>query len=102
MLIGLSLSACVQDIATHKVEYADVLGIVAGTRFDTFEAFEEVLRQYAEHHWDKRYVDMCITVCRRLLADGKIYQPRLEGGIGPTGIRARHWVEVPQGGEKSS
>lgn len=88
MVIGLSVSFCVRDIATGKVAYDDVAKIIAGTRVPEGE-WEEVIGRYNQVYWRK--LPEAEAIFRRLLAEGKVTQPRLETGMAPY-IGQGHWV----------
>ena len=81
-MIGLSVSFCVSEIAAGKVSLADVEKIVAGTNAPTPEAWEKIVKQYRDMYW-RDNPDECERIFRQLLAEGKIKQPRVEGGRPP-------------------
>ena len=95
-MIGLSVSFCVLDIATGKMAIEDVEKIVGSTRAATPEDWEQVISQYMETYWSW---DGCKpaegeAICRKLLAEGKIEQPRLENDYNyPWLGNRKHWVE---------
>ncbi len=80
-MIGLSVSFCVRDIASGKVSIDDVEKIIAGTCVSTPEHWEEVIKSYMESYWSfggqESTPEACEQICRQLLAEGKIEQPRL-------------------------
>ena len=76
-MIGLSLSFCVRDIADGTVKEADVAIIVAGTGCPTLEDWDIVLEGYASVYW-LQHPERSVAIARRLIAAGKIYQPKLE------------------------
>ena len=78
MKIGLSLSFCVQDIIEGKMDINDVAFIYSGTKAKTKEQWDDVLTHYADCYWQYNKM-MGMTIARRLLNDGMIIQPRLEG-----------------------
>jgi hypothetical protein len=81
-MIGLSVSFCVRDIVAGKVPLADVEKIIAGTNAPTLEVWEGVVKHYRDVYW-RNNPDECERVFRQLLAEGKIHQPRVEGGRPP-------------------
>ena len=80
MVIGLSVSFCVRDIARGKVAYDDVAKIVAGTKVPDGD-WEDTIRRYNEIYW--RELPEAEGIFRRLLAEGKVTQPRLTTGKAP-------------------
>ena len=91
MKVGLSLSRCVRDIVECRVDYDDVLVIIARTNFDPHNDnhWSGIFEGYrygglsnpewagAEPHMDDSEVsDMYRNVCVRLYDGGKIHQPR--------------------------
>jgi len=91
MKVGLSLSRCVRDIVECRVDYDDVLVIIARTDFDPHNDnhWSGIFEGYrygglsnpewagAEPHMDDSEVsDVYRKVCVRLYDGGKIHQPR--------------------------
>ncbi len=72
---GLSISQCILAIVEGKVPEELVVHIEGGT---CFEDLQELGRQYAEKYW-KDLAGPALVVFNRLLAAGRISQPRLEG-----------------------
>jgi len=79
MLIGLSVSQCVRDIATGKVDERYVAYIIGGTAHEDEEAFKEACVRYGDGAW-RDCAPEAITVAARLYTQGRIWQPRLGGG----------------------
>ena len=75
-MIGLSISGCVLDICKGKMKMEDVEKIVAGTCCPNEEIWDRVIDIYKDSSWlgHERKAE---TILRRLIADGKIEQPRL-------------------------
>lgn len=98
MLIGLSLAQCIADIVNGEVAYSQVLRIYTNTAFDNSEAWESmVLGEYMYDNWRRRLysrkrLSEAVDVFRRLLAEGKIRQPRLTHRKAPLWER-RAWVQ---------
>lgn len=107
MRIGLSLSRCVRDIVLGRVDYNDVLVVIARTKFDPLDdtQWENIWRWYggggsvnslwSAPEWaeftdaDKPRVR---SVCVSLLNDGKLHQPRM---FGARATRLPHyWLET--------
>ena len=90
-MIGLSASCCVRDIVRGEVKLEEVEKIIAGTRGDSPEAIDEIIRQYRRIEW-RENPDEAERIFRHLLDAGKIEQPKLKGGRGPW-IGDGWWVE---------
>jgi len=78
MYKGLSLSLCVKDIASNLISYDEVEQIVAATNATTDEVWSRVFSTYAQASWCAQ-PEQCIQIARRLIAEGKIDQPRTRG-----------------------
>lgn len=76
-VIGLSLSFCVKDILSGDVPEQDVECVVASTRARNEQDWDEVIARYRQVYWVSD-PDRGEAICRRLLAAGKIQQPRLQ------------------------
>jgi hypothetical protein len=96
MLIGLSLSFCVSDLAGGLVSLREVSKITTGTCYRTEEEFEAGIERYAQMlsgPWKEDTIN-CKVIARYLWATGKIEQPRLVGlGMDGPDISAGHWIE---------
>ncbi len=108
-MIGLSVSACVRDLATGKVAMADVEKIVGGTRIRSWKNMKILIKQYLRSYWLKKPVE-CEIMMRQLISNTKrakrgrdprgpiIEQPRLKkGGRAPclaTEHGIIHWVNT--------
>ena len=90
MKVGLSLSRCVRDIFEGKVDYNDVLVIIARTKFHPLNEgdWEEIWQGYTSggafnnSEW-RKYKDHEIEfkeIVQRLHVDGKLHQPRMTSG----------------------
>ncbi len=88
-LIGLSLSFCVADIVRGTVEFEKVDKIVTATAAGPAE-WDGLLDEYKRIYWDFN-PDECERVARKLMTEGKIEQPRLEGKEARN-IAAGHWL----------
>lgn len=91
-LTGLSLSYCVKDIVAGRVPYDAVDHIVASTAAASPAAWDELIAQYKNVYWHV-HQDEADRVVRRLLAEGKIDQPRLRGQEHHS-IASGHWMDV--------
>ena len=76
-MIGLSVSRCIRAILEGEVRLEDVEKIIAGIRASDEEAWDFVIREYRERHWDLD-PDGGEEICCQLIAKGKIEQPRLQ------------------------
>ena len=91
MKIGLSLSFCIADIINGKVSEGSVAKIIAGTMCNTLDDWRKVEESYRDVYW-KTNPDLGSAIMYRLLAFGKVEQPRLEGKRVPH-IRHGHWID---------
>lgn len=90
-MIGLSLSFCIQDIISGTVRESDVEEIISSTLARTPQDWHHVVSRYRDTYW-RSNPDEGEAIFNRLLAAGKITQPRLEGSAGHS-ISRGHWVE---------
>ena len=90
-MVGLSVSFCIRDMVSGKVDPAVVEKIVAGTKASTPEEVEALIKGYRQTYWDE-CPDGAEQVFRQMLAEGKIVQPRVDGKPAPM-IAGGHWVE---------
>ena len=88
-MIGISLSFCVRDMAKGQAP-AVVEKIITGCRATDAKAWDYIIAQYKELYW--KGLDNAETICRQLIADGKIVQPRLTRNKAPY-VGQIHWVE---------
>jgi hypothetical protein len=90
ILIGLSLSGCIKDMATGVVDPCQVKFIFAGTNWKFPEMIEEAIERYSEVFWED-----CLPKAARILREfvdcGKIFQPRNYGLPAPN-IAQGHWA----------
>lgn len=77
-MIGLSVSLCIKDIADGKFDIGDVEKIVAGTMCQKNSDWEEVIQSYRTIYW-RNNPDECERILHQLLAEDKVYQPRVNG-----------------------
>jgi hypothetical protein len=83
--IGGSLSICVFDIARGAIAFDEVEKISSGTRVKNAQDWDGVLQTYARGAWDfgdtpsarSAFQESCIDIAKRLIAEGKVEQPRL-------------------------
>lgn len=77
-MIGLSLSFCIADVCRGIVPLKDVERIDTSTAAPDMETWEELISQYKKIYW-RDFPEEAERITRQLLAEGKIYQPRLDG-----------------------
>lgn len=77
VLIGLSVSFCIRDIAWGKVELGDVRCIMAGTCARSMQDWQFVADEYCRVYWKDCAEDACM-ILNHLLHENLIVQPRLE------------------------
>jgi|GEM_PF-2111518 hypothetical protein len=93
--VGLSLSLCVADILRGKVKEEEVKEIIAGTRAQDKEAFDELVRSYQFIYWNDD-PEAGAAIAHRFYAAGKIKQPRLEKEFASHNIADGHWLREDQ------
>jgi hypothetical protein len=102
MKVGLSMSRCVRDIYEGKVDYDDVLVIVARTKFHPLNEgdWDAIWSGYTTRsgmsypEWEQ-YSDKEAEfkdIVQRLHVDGKLHQPRMTGGMPVR--RKEIWLET--------
>jgi len=77
-MVGISLSGCVSSIVRGEIDYGDVEKIIASTAAPDDSSWEKVINNYKVLVW-RKYPEQAGDIARRLWAQGKIEQPRLEG-----------------------
>ena len=75
---GKSLSFCIKDIISGKVNIDDVSAISAGTNIPDSDALDQVIKQYRKSYW-RDNPDLGEETCRKLFSEKKVLQPRLRG-----------------------
>ncbi|MFA5075878.1 MAG: hypothetical protein WC480_00445 [Patescibacteria group bacterium] len=95
-MIGLSLSWCIQDIIEGKVALDALDKIIAGTRCPNPVDWDRVIQRYRDQCWGAN-PDLAEKIVRRLLAEGRIEQPRLENDRHHPSVLQKNcvrWVEA--------
>lgn len=95
MLIGLSLSKCVRDIANGKVPINKVKKIIAGTKCRDDDSWDWLLREYSFFKWQG--FPEAVLIARQLRSEGKIEQPRVEGKRPPS-TASGWWIQEEEEG----
>ena len=110
MLVGLSLSRCIRDIADSKVSTDDVLCIISRTdfNFENSKSFESLWQVHSEPSlvnmlqplWHELDRDAVYSILDELWFDGKIHQPAQ--WVGSSQVRKQSpitWMEciIPPG-----
>ena len=75
-LIGLSLSMCVSAIINGQVNEDDVERIIAATKIQTEDDFNQVIAEYRTRYWSAD-PDRGEAIARRLVLEMRLDQPRL-------------------------
>ena len=93
-MIGLSVSLCVKDVIEGKMAIGDVEKIISRTACETTDAWDEVIARYKARFWHHA-PEKAETIIRRLIADGKVSQPRLAADEKMPDLHAvgGHWVK---------
>ena len=89
MKIGLSLSRCMRDIIEARVDYDDVLVIIARTDFDPYDEshWNGIWQGYRYGEWtdaepnlsEEEASEVYRDVAKSLYSNGKLHQPRKFG-----------------------
>jgi hypothetical protein len=90
-LIGLSLSLCIKDIITGKVDVASVEKIIANTRAQSDEDWETVMQSYCSIYW-KADPERARAIATQLRAEGRIEQPRVADRAYGHTTAGGHWI----------
>lgn len=94
--IGLSLSFCIKNIMQGEVREEEVGEIIAGTKAEKPEDWPAIIKSYRESYWYK-YPEEAEALFWRLLAAGKIRQPRVEkDDWSGHNIVKGHWITADQ------
>ncbi len=102
--IGLSLSQCIKDIANGYIHIDQVIGIIAGTNFnsDNTDQCYKIISMYSKTTWKGQIKSSCIDIFNHFLTKNLIIQPRKAGNPindiyttrpGPN-ISGGHWIPV--------
>jgi hypothetical protein len=89
-MIGLSLSFCVKDILTGKIDLSAVDKIITGTKIEKPEHMEEVVEHYSSVYWNRD--PKAISILNELWRSGRIEQPRVSGNEARN-ISQGHWLD---------
>lgn len=100
-LLGYSLSFCVKDIIDGKVYIGDVFGIEAGTDCRTQDDWDKVLRSYSGLYWASK-PRKAAKIARKLIAEGRVFQPRLHGDQPRNLADGVYWKELEEPIEEST
>lgn len=90
---------CIGDVIAGQVSEAEIHGIVAATAAETPEDIDKLMADYKEFYW-RDNPDMGEDLARRMLEDGRVYQPRLEGKPAPSPVPLR-WLGVVENWQES-
>ncbi len=77
MKIGFSFGRCIDDILNNRVEYSDVLLIVARTRLPSIEDIRPVVAYYVDDGYINGDLEEAVRIGEKLYRDGKLHQPRM-------------------------
>lgn len=76
-MVGLSMSFCIQDMVTGKMDMNNVQFLSTATKCPTPEAWEDVLNSYKKTYWRKN-PNEAEKLARYFIDAGLVIQPRLE------------------------
>lgn len=95
MLIGLSLSMCVGDIARGKIRIEDVAYILTGTApLTEHRTFNYVMTAYVKNYWQGHEFN-AMRIAHELNESGRLLFPRENNGP-VLSISAGHWLSCQQ------
>lgn len=92
-MVGLSLSLCIKDIMAGKVLESDVTKIITGTSARTEADWDRLCADYRRVYWRPFEGNAVVALVRRLRAQGKIVQPRLDNPDHWHSLSAGVWVD---------
>lgn len=92
MLVGLSLSACIYDIATGSIPEERVSEIIANTCASNNEELDLVIEDYKRIAW-RELPREAEDIIRRMWKKGLIKQPRVKDKNYAHFICCGHWIE---------
>ena len=92
--IGLSLSACIQDLVEGRLGNNIIVhAVICGSAFSPDNMFEEAFKHYSKRPWNKHSKEAYKAVFDAIPL---FIQPRLEG-LMPPNISKGRWIEIPTG-----
>lgn len=91
MLVGLSLSFCIQDIINGRVDLRNVSHLVCGTRCETRAQFDNVLHSYARSYWREKPT-LATLLAIDLWNRGLLVQPRVSTPFGAPVLSRGVWL----------
>lgn len=95
LLVGLSLSRCVLDIAKDPNRLNSVACIITGTKCSHPVEFSIALRHYAQWDWKDHNPERCVGIAQQLWTTNRIVQPRLLGQPLPDISTGEIWIQLP-------
>ncbi len=97
MKYGRSLSFCVKDILSGKVNKNDVGKIVTSTSFNDIKSWQDGIAQYYDSYWyDFATLKECQNLINWLIDNNKIEQPRLINGKIQALYKFENWADTYQ------
>lgn len=94
MKIGFSFGRCIDDILNKRVEYSDVLLIVARTLMREPDDIRDVVIHYINEGYIRGDLQEAVEIGQRLLKDGKLHQPRAFGARVPQVGNGEIWMDL--------
>jgi hypothetical protein len=93
MIIGLSVSGCIREMAAGKVDPASVTKIIGRTACWNPTQWDEILAMYRKYPWEE-FPEKAEQLAREFIAAGKVEQPRLDP-VNPRWVirKTRLWVK---------
>jgi len=96
MKYGRSLSFCVKDILSGRIDKNDVGMIVTSTSFKNPEMWRNGIESYQKSYWCDYSIEECTNLVNWLIENNKIEQPRSINGKVQTLFKNKHWADTYQ------
>ena len=96
MKYGRSLSFCVKDILSGKINKNDVGVIVTSTSFKNPEMWQKGIESYQNSYWYDYTLEECTNLINWLIDNNKIEQPRLTNGKVQALYKFSKWADTYQ------
>lgn len=94
MKIGFSFGRCIDDILNGRIEYSDVLLIVARTLMRNTDDIKDVIIHYVNEGYIRGDLQDAVDIGERLYKDGKLHQPRYYGARVPQVGNGEIWMDL--------
>ena len=93
-MIGLSISECFADMASGRMNPANVEKVISHTAASTPAHWEWIIQCNRNKQWSRTgHPERAEDLFRKFLAEGRISQPRITGSHLPNIPRSGIWVD---------